>query len=365
MAKHVVIACGGTGGHLFPGIAVAEELRKAGHEALLLISEKEIDKLATEGYGHLRFRTVPSIGMPKLFSPKMISFLWGFFKSALQCRTILKDFGADTVLGMGGFTSTGPLMAGRWAKCRTFIHESNAIPGRANRLNAKFSDVVLLGLKECAAFFPAGKTRVVGTPLRPAILNRPSREEGLAKFGLNPELKTILVMGGSQGARGVNDLFRKAFSMLPQDQVQVLHIAGPQDYEAVKMSFEISGMEGAVLPFCQEIQYAYAASDLAVARSGASSLAELCYFGLPAILIPYPFAADDHQTRNAEIFDRAGACYLWPQNEIQARELADKVIDMLSDQTSLSGFSARMRELAVADSAAQVRKAIEEIEQGK
>ena len=154
MAMKVVIACGGTGGHLFPGLAVAEVLRQRGHESLIFISEKEIDALAVRDYvGMFRFEKLPSVGLPRLFSPAMLGFARGLAVSVSRCRAYYRDFRPDAVLGMGGFTSTAPMLAGRLMRLPTFIHESNAIPGKANRLNARLAKVVLLGFAECARIF--------------------------------------------------------------------------------------------------------------------------------------------------------------------------------------------------------------------
>ena len=233
-----MIACGGTGGHLFPGIAVAEAWTKRGGEVLVLISEKQIDALASEGYEHLRFEKMPSIAMPGVFSLKMPGFLFAFIQSFLVCRRLIKEFGADAVLGMGGFTSTPPLAAGRWMGCPTFIHESNSIPGKANRLNARFSSAVLVGFERCADLFSSGnKVEVVGTPLRPSLVVRPDREDALAFFGLDPRKKTIMVMGGSQGARRLNELVAAGLPRFAAAGVQVLHISGPGDFELVRSSY--------------------------------------------------------------------------------------------------------------------------------
>src|SRR5882757_7354259 len=164
--EHVLIACGGTGGHLFPGIAVAEALKAKGHDVTLLISEKKIDSLASSGHAGLKFEKMPFLAMPRPWSPKMIPFLLAAWRGLKQCRALIRDRKITAVLGMGGFTSTAPVMAGRKEKIRTYIHDSNAIPGKANRLTARFTDVVLLGFKECAQFFPKKETRITGTPVR-------------------------------------------------------------------------------------------------------------------------------------------------------------------------------------------------------
>ena len=204
--KKLVIACGGTGGHLFPGIAIAEAWRKRGGEVLLLISEKQIDALATEGFEHLQFERMPSIAMPKKTSPKMLGFLNKFAKAFFKCRNLFKKIEADAVLGMGGFTSTAPLVAGKILGKPTFVHEANAIPGRANLLNSKFAERVLVGFEFCAPRFPGSKTIVTGTPLRPSLVNRPTRKDALEFLGLQEDRKTIMIMGGSQGAVRINEL---------------------------------------------------------------------------------------------------------------------------------------------------------------
>lgn len=353
--KRLVIACGGTGGHLFPGIAVAEAWTSRGGEVLLLISEKQIDALAAEGYGHLRFERMPSVAMPGVLSPKMPGFLLAFLRSFRSCRRLLREFGADAVLGMGGFTSTAPLAAGKWMGLPTFIHESNAIPGKANRLNAKFSVAVLVGFSACSRHFGSGKrVEVVGTPLRPSVAKRPSREEGLAFFGLAPVRKTLLLMGGSQGARRLNELAAAGLPAFAEAGIQVLQISGPGDYDLVRPSHEANPGAGVLRPFCAEMQFALAAADLAVCRSGASTLAELAHYGLPSVLVPYPFAAEDHQTRNAEVFSGPGAAELWPQTDLDEDGFARRIVGLISEEGRLASMGAAAAGLSGGDASARV-----------
>ncbi len=357
--KRLVIACGGTGGHLFPGIAVAEAWTRHGGEVLLLISEKQIDALATEGYDHLRFEKMPSIAMPGLFSVKMPAFLLAFIRSLGACRRLLKDFKADAVLGMGGFTSAAPLAAGKLAGLPTFIHESNSIPGKANRLNAIFSEAVLVGFSSCGPLFGKGKpVEVVGTPLRPSLVARPTREESLARFGLDPGKKTVMVMGGSQGARRVNELVAASLPRFAAAGIQILHISGPGDYELVKPAYEACPFAGTLRDFCGEIQYAYGAADLAICRSGASTLTELGHYEIPSVLIPYPFAADDHQTSNAKLFSEPGAAELWRQEELNDENFSSKLLALINDDERLANMRAASAGLAVPDASDRVCEVI-------
>ena len=226
---HVIIACGGTGGHLFPGIAVGETLSARGHDVTLLISEKKIDSLAASGHADLHFEKMPFQAMPRPWSPKMLPFLIGLWKGLHQCRALIKKHNATVVLGMGGFTSLIPLVAGRKEKCKTLIHESNAIPGKSNKLNARFCNIVLCGLEACKPLFQKNPdVRVVGTPVRTSM-TRPVTEDAHAFFKLDKKRKTLLIMGGSQGARGINRAVGTALRELFERGIQILHITGPGD----------------------------------------------------------------------------------------------------------------------------------------
>lgn len=357
---HVLIACGGTGGHLFPGIAVGEVLSARGHDVTLLISEKKIDAIAASGHKELRFEKVPFLAMPKPWSPKMPGFLLGLWKGARACRRIIRDHQVKVVLGMGGFTSFAPLYAGKKEKCVTLIHESNAIPGKANRLNAKFANIVLCGLEACkASFVKHADVRTVGTPIR-GTMRDAAGEDPHDFFKLDKTKKTLLIMGGSQGARGVNRVVGTALDQFERMGIQVLHIAGPTDYEEVRDVYAKHPLlPQHVAAFCHRMDMAYRIADLAVARSGASSMSELAYFGVPSILIPYPYAAEDHQTRNAEIFDQAGAAKLLQEKDLNADVLADTVRHILTDPRVSDGMKQAAQKLAVRDSAETIADLIE------
>ena len=353
----ILIACGGTGGHLFPGIAVGEALRARGHEVMLLISEKKVESEASAKYTHLQFKTVPAVAKPPTLSPRMLPFLWKLWGSVGQCKTIIRDFKADAVLGMGGFTSLPPVYAGHKLGLETFIHDSNARPGRANVLTSRFCTRVFLGLDAAKAFFPKRETVTTGTPVRPEITHLPSREEAADRFGLDAGRPTIVVTGGSQGARRLNELSAQAAASLPPE-MQVLHIAGALDFQRV--SEITAGRPGyTVLGFCDQMPSAYAIADLVIARAGASSMTEIAISGHPSILVPYPYAADDHQTRNAEVFDQAGAAKLVQERDLDAEKLASLATSILQDLPTYKRMAKAARALAVPDAADRVCAAIE------
>ncbi len=353
----ILIACGGTGGHLFPGIAVGEALRARGHEVMLLISEKKVDSEASAKYTHLQFKTVPAVAKPPTLSLRMLPFLWKLWGTMGQCKTIIREFEADAVLGMGGFTSLPPVYAGHKLGLKTFIHDSNARPGRANVLTSRFCTRVFLGLEAAKAFFPKRETITTGTPVRPEITHLPSREAAAELFGLDAARPTIVVTGGSQGARRLNELSAQAAASLPPE-MQVLHIAGALDFQRV--SEITAGRAGyKLLGFCDQMPAAYAIADLVIARSGASSLTEIASSGHPSILVPYPHAADDHQTRNAEVFENAGAATLVQERDLDAEKLASLATSILQDLPTYKRMAKAARALAVPDAADRVCAAIE------
>ncbi len=353
----ILIACGGTGGHLFPGIAVGEALRARGHEVMLLISEKKVDSEASAKYTHLNFKTVPAVAKPPTLSLRMLPFLWKLWGSVSQCKKIIREFKADAVLGMGGFTSLPPVYAGHKLGLKTFVHDSNARPGRSNVLTSRFCTRVFLGMEAAKSFFPNRETVTTGTPVRPEITDLPSREEAATLFGLDAGRPTIVVTGGSQGARRLNELSAKAAASLPPE-TQVLHIAGAMDFQRV--SEIIAGRSGyKVLGFCDQMPSAYAIADLIIARSGASSMTEIAITGHPSILVPYPYAADDHQTRNAEVFADAGAAMLVQERDLDAEKLASLATSILQDLPTYKRMAKAARALAVPDAADRVCAAIE------
>jgi len=353
-----VIAAGGTGGHLFPGLAVGEILLARGHEVMLLISEKEIDAIATQGRNEFRIEKLAGIGMPKLFSPAIFGFALRFWKGLRRCKALFREWQPAAVLGMGGFTSTAPILAGRSRRIPTFVHESNAIPGRANRLNARYVTKVLLGFAECAQYFPNAACVVTGTPLRSALTRPVDKTAALAAFGLKPGRTTLLVMGGSQGAHGINAAVGNAAAKLKSLSWQVIHLAGAQDEQTMHATYQREGVPASVAAFHHKMEEAYGASDLAIARSGAASLAELSHFGLPAILLPYPFAADDHQTANARIFENAGAGVLVKERDATPEVLSEKIATLIGSPDRLAEMSKKSRALAPDNAAGRVAEVL-------
>ena len=355
----VAIACGGTGGHLFPGLAVAEELRQRGHDTLLLVSPKQIDALALKG-ANQDSRALPGIGWPGMFSPRVFTFGRNLMQSWQECRQIYRDFQPTAVVGMGGFTSAIPLLLGRRMHLPTLIHESNAIPGRVTRLIAPMVNKTLLGFESCANYLRRAHCVVTGTPVRRG-LERIDRAVAAERFGLNPSLPIVLIMGGSQGAHGINQLVLKALPLwhAQREEVQFIHLAGQADANIAEINFRRQRLTAVVQAFSTEMEHFYSLADVVISRSGAASLTELSHFQLPSVLIPYPAAADDHQTFNARIFERAGAARLLVESKTSAEELHGAVSEILTQPDLRQRMGEAAGRLAGEDAAKRV---VEEIE---
>lgn len=326
----IAIACGGTGGHLYPGLSVATELVRRGKTVRIYISEKEIDQTAMRDYPQFEAVRVPVIGWPGL-RPRLIPFFIRIWKGHRQAVREIESFRPDVVLGMGGFTCAPLLAAAHGRKIPGYLHESNAIPGKVTRLLATRVDAVLLGFEACAAHLPEHSTRVTGTPVRES-LERMDRLQARQSLGLSPEPFTIAVLGGSQGAHGLNQLIIRTASELKRDypELQWIHLSGKEE-DAVRRLHQANGVRAQVRGFCHEMEKVYSASDLVVSRSGAATLSELSGYGLPSVLVPFPYAAEAHQQKNAEVFVKARAAEMVLESEEAATELSRVLGRLISD----------------------------------
>lgn len=316
------------------------------------MSQKKVDASAAAKYGELEFVSVPAIAKPPTLSPRMVPFLWKFWRTTRQARRLLKERKADIVIGMGGFTSLPPLWAGKKLGLVTALHDSNALPGKSNRLGARWCTKVLIALEAARSYFPGSEVEVVGTPVRSEFDQLPSPVEARARFGLTEGKPVVLCFGGSQGARNLNSLVAEASAELGEE-VQWIHVAGAADEDRVR-DLASGRPNHVVLGFCSEMPSAYAASDLVISRSGGASLTELSYLGLPAFLVPFPYAADDHQTHNAKAFVDEGAAELAQESDLDGAGLGAQLNQLLQDVEKLEAMSKAMRALSVDDSAARI-----------
>lgn len=351
----VAIACGGTGGHLFPGLAVAEQLQRHGCDVAVLISPKDIDQQAVKSARGVQVFTLPAVGLQ---NRNYVPFLASFGKSLFAAWKLFHRRRPDAVLAMGGFTSAPPVFAGKDLGAKTFLHESNTIPGKANRFLSRFVNAAFIGFPEAAARLKSRQTKVTGTPVRPQFSPAAHMQNPPANcrqaLGLNPELPTVLVVGGSQGARGLNDLVLSALPLLRHKNWQWLHLAGKADVEKVRNIYADLGLRAEVKAFLAEMDLALGAATACVSRAGASSLAEIAALRLPALLVPLPTAADNHQYFNASAFEKTGAARLVDQKQTPAETLAAQLVELVENDAVRSPMQAALARWHAADAAERI-----------
>jgi len=351
----VAIACGGTGGHLFPGLAVAEELKKRGCKIALLISPKDIDRQAVKSARDAEIFTLPAVALQ---NRNYFSFVSSFWKSFRASRKIFKQRNPDAVLAMGGFTSAPPILAARKFGAETFLHESNTIPGRANRLLARFVDKAFVGFSETKSRLRAKNVSVTGTPVRPQFSQSKNSESCRIALGLDPKLATILVVGGSQGASGLNEMILSALPLLAGKNWQWLHLTGANDFENVKAACAAKNLKAVVKPFLAEMDLALGAATASVSRAGASSLAEIAAMRLPSLFVPFPAAADNHQFFNALAFEKTGAAKLLEQKNSTPEKVAALLIELVENENSRAKIQSALAQWHAPKAAEQIAENI-------
>jgi UDP-N-acetylglucosamine--N-acetylmuramyl-(pentapeptide) pyrophosphoryl-undecaprenol N-acetylglucosamine transferase len=352
----VAIACGGTGGHLFPGLAVAEQLKQRGCAVALLVSLKDVDQEAVKSARGMEIVTLSAVALQ---NRNYLSFARSFWQSWRASRNFFKSRPPRAVLAMGGFTSAPPVLAAGKFGARTFLHESNTIPGRANRFLARFVDEAFVGFPSAAARLRARKVTTTGTPVRPQF--QPGEPAPCrAAFRLESNRPTILVMGGSQGASGINDMILSALPLLGNrtSAWQWLHLTGPGDVEKVEQAYAARGFKAVVKPFLVEMDMALGAATIAVSRAGASSLAEIAAVRLPSLLVPYPTAADNHQFYNARAFEATGAARLLEQKNATPEKVAALLCELIEGPAARAKIQAALAQWHAPKAAEQIAEII-------
>jgi len=358
----VIIAGGGTGGHLFPGLAVAEALKERGVTDILFVgTEKGIEArvIPREGYKIKFIRSRGIVGKSLLRS---IEGLLVLIFSIIDSLKIIRSFRPDIVIGVGGYSSFGPVFVSRLMGIPSVILEQNSIPGLANRILGRFSSAVCITYHESFHFFPSSKTILTGNPIRRRIADG-SREGGYRLFGLSPHKDTVFIFGGSSGATSINRAMVSALKELLdiKDSVQFLHQTGDRDYELVKDAYRSYGISATVAPFIYQMPEAYAVADIIISRAGATTLAEITALGKAAILIPYPFAAGKHQEYNAKKLHEMGAAIMIPDNELTGERLAIEIKRLLRDQSLRKELEKNSRAFGRPEAADSVVNIIESV----
>jgi UDP-N-acetylglucosamine--N-acetylmuramyl-(pentapeptide) pyrophosphoryl-undecaprenol N-acetylglucosamine transferase len=344
-----LIACGGTGGHLSPGIALAEGLNARGHETTLLISRKKVDARLIEKYPQLRFERIP--GAPFSLSPVgLCRCLWEQARAFWFSARLIRAWRPDVIVGFGGFTTSGIIVVAALFRRPVALHEANWVPGRAIRLLGRLARRLYLPPGVQVRGMRRARIRHVGLPVRREIVRLP-HVEARARLGLDPGQKLLVILGGSQGAAPLNSWARERLARLADEGIQVCCVTGLGKGSAeVRELRAESGQPVKVvfMPFCDDVATLLSAADLVVSRAGAGTIAELIRCATPAILVPFPQAADNHQWANARFFEQQGGGFVVDQNFLA--DLDREVRDVIFNDWLLRKFRANLQRMDRANS---------------
>ena len=351
-AKAFLMAGGGTGGHVIPALAVARELRQRGHEALFVGTNRGLEAKLVPAEG-FELKLINIGGLNRVGMRQKLVTLSKLPFTTLGCGALVRH--SSAVFSMGGYVAGPPVMAALLRRVPVVVMEPNAIPGFTNRVIGRFVSRALIAFPETANYFPSGKTETTGLPVREEFFRIAPKTRG--------DVLNVLITGGSQGSRTLNQAARQSWPLFRHAgfPVRIVHQCGPAAADDLRKAFADSGLEGQVLPFISDMPAAFEAADLIVCRSGAGAVSELAAAGKPSILVPFPFAADDHQTRNAEAMERGGAARLVRDTEMNGDSLFAMVSDLANASGALERMAAAARQFAKPGAARRAAAILEEV----
>lgn len=345
----IILATGGSGGHIFPALKTAEQLKKEGHEVFFVGALSSVEMRLRHSGFKCFILEVQGYSLKSF-----LRFIGLLTKALFKSKKIIRSLNPDIVVGFGSYSSFPVLFAASTAGIPTMIHEQNVIPGKANRLSARFVNQIAVSFDETRKAFPNRKVIFTGCPChgdRPNV----SKENILKSFGLRDNRRTILVLGGSQGSRYLNDVFFESIPYL--ENIQVIHATGKADESSYAQKYLNLGIPHHVCAFLDPIERAYAVADVVIGRAGAATICELAAFGLPSLLIPYPFA-HSHQAANARILENAGVAVVINQKEMNRQKLIDAVKRIVTQGLTSEAVHKRLEGLFVDNPTEQLVNAI-------
>jgi len=364
----VILSGGGTGGHIYPAVSIAKEIEKQYQNAEILFigTERGLESsiVPKEGF---RLLTIKVRGFERKLSFGNIAAVTESFVSLFKVSGIMRDFKPDIVIGTGGYVCGSVLLSAALMNIPTIIHEQNAFPGVTNKILSRLVDVIAVNFSEAKKYFPkSSKVIVTGNPIRGNMLSV-SREEGLREFGFSKELPVVFVVGGSRGAKKLNEsVLLLAKQCVSKKSFQMLHMTGETQYEDImkKYSGESIAMDTGylkVMPYLHNMPHALAASDIIISRCGASTLSEITALSKPSILVPYPYATDNHQEYNARALEKNGAAIVILDRDLSADILCSEVVDMLNKPEKANLMKLKSKEMGRTDAAYVIVKAAEKL----
>lgn len=349
----LLLTGGGTGGHLFPAVATAQEFKAQlpDTEVLFVGTRRKMDSKSLGAYGFTS-ASILCYGLKGKNPLELLKALAVLPLSYLQALLIIRRFKPDIIFGVGGYVTGPVVLAGKNLGVPVVIHEQNSVPGLANRRLGRIVDKVCLSLPGSGTEFPAGKILYTGNPVRSKILELAEKDSPRKS-----EKRTLLILGGSQGAQAVNTLVTEALCSMADEElrtIRVIHQTGDKDEEQVKNVYRQRGVDAEVAGFFTQMHEIYAQADLLVSRAGATTLSEIAVLGKPAILIPYPSAADNHQEKNGHYYVSGGGAVQFRQKELTAQQLRETILQLMNNKEQLHTMGAAMKRLAFPDAAKRI-----------
>ncbi|SFL58774.1 undecaprenyldiphospho-muramoylpentapeptide beta-N-acetylglucosaminyltransferase [Salibacterium qingdaonense] len=361
----VVVTGGGTGGHIYPALALIKEIERLepGSECLYIGTEQGLESDIVPRSG-TRFETITISGFQRSLTWKNARTIWRFWRGTKKAKQMLTSFGADIVIGTGGYVAGPVVFAASKLDIPTVIHEQNSIPGLTNKFLSRFVDNVAVSIKDSAAYFPASKVRWTGNP-RASEVSGVRTENPLPALGLDPHKKTVLIVGGSRGAKPINDSFLEALPETAKKEWQYLYVTGTVHYDKVIEETKKAGNPDNVIiqPFIHHMPEVLAFTDLLISRAGATTLAEITALGVPSILIPSPHVTNNHQEKNAESLSRTGGAVVYKENEWNGTALLYETDAILSDEKRWETMHEAAKTLAAPDAAADIFRIMQHLMQ--
>ena len=358
----IIIAGGGTGGHIFPAISIANAMKRLQPACEILFvganGKMEMEKVPKEGYSIVGLDIA---GLNRSSILKNISLPYKLLKSFLQANKILNQFKPDVAVGVGGYASFPVLFMAQRKGIATLIQEQNSFAGKSNKILGKKAKAICVAYKHMDRFFPKDKIILTGNPVRSSIANAViSKEQGLDFFQFDKSMKVVFAFGGSLGAKSINEALASSISFFKENHVQLIWQTGSLFYEEAKACVGEEFNTIKIFDFIREMDYAYAAADVIISRAGASSISELCIVGKPVVFVPFPFASEDHQTHNAMALVQHNAALMVKDHETKT-ELIKKVMSLLHDDKQCEIMRTNITQMKVLNADEQIANKLIEI----
>ncbi|MGO4887873.1 undecaprenyldiphospho-muramoylpentapeptide beta-N-acetylglucosaminyltransferase [Anaerobacillus sp. MEB173] len=359
----IVISGGGTGGHIYPALALIKEIKKVNKEATFIYigTDNGLESKIVPR-DNIPFKSITISGFKRKISFDNVKTIFRFLKGTADAKKLIKDFNADVVIGTGGYVCGPVVFAAAKLKIPTLIHEQNSVPGLTNKFLSRYVDKVAICFEEAKAFFPNEKVVYTGNPRASEVLHR-NGDEGRRSIGLSNDKKTVLIVGGSRGARPINDAFLEVLPEAGKRDYQFLYVTGEVHYEKVMNEVNKLGNPSNIFirPFIHNMPEVLAAIDLIVARAGATTLAEVTALGLPSILIPSPYVTNNHQEKNANALSKNGAALVRLEKELDGQQLLTDIDDILLNQSKWEKMHLASKQLGKQDAAKVLYEVINQL----